>query len=64
MRKDFKETTCYEVLNVLLCLIRLLVCLPMIILVGIYVPIVFMLGVKQSGDKAVNLFENFVFNHQ
>jgi len=62
--KPFKETTAYNVLFILLCLVRLFICLPVLLLVGIYVPIVALLGVKQSGDKAIKLFENFVFNQE
>jgi len=60
--KPFKETTIYNVLYIMLCLVRLLVMMPLIILCYVYVVIMFLLGTKKPFDKCVRLFEGMVFN--
>ena len=62
--KPFNKTIVYNVLNTLLCVVRLLVCVPLILFIGVvYLPIMTVLGVKLAGDSSIKLFEKFVFNH-
>ena len=62
--KPFNETKIYNVLYTLLCVVRLFVCLPLIVFIGvIYLPIMTLLGVRLAGDSSIKLFEKFVFNH-
>lgn len=62
---NLKNTTkLSDVLYTVLCVVRLFVCLPLIIFIGIiYLPIMTLLGVSYAGDSAIKLFEKFVFNH-
>ncbi|MFT7271440.1 MAG: hypothetical protein ACI9V1_000962 [Spirosomataceae bacterium] len=58
------NTKLSDALYTLLCVVRLFVCLPLIIFIGIiYLPIMTLLGVRYAGDSSIKLFEKFVFNH-
>ena len=62
--KPFTKTIVYNVLYTLLCVVRLLVCIPLILFIGVvYLPIITILGVKLAGDSSIKLFAKFVFNH-
>jgi hypothetical protein len=51
--------------KLLLCVVRLIISLPLIVIITIvYLPVMTLLGVKYSGDASIKLFGNFVFNHQ
>lgn len=51
-----------NMLDVLICLVRLLVFLPLICLIFLTLPLMYLLGVKEPMDKWVKFNESIVFN--
>lgn len=49
-------------METILCLIRLIVCIPMIVIIGITSVLVKLLGVKINDQEVIRVFERFVFN--
>ncbi len=62
--KPFYETRLYNVLYTLLCVVRLLLFLPCITLIMCFIPLMYLLGVKDAFDVWVRFNESVVFNHK
>ena len=62
--KPFNETKAYNVLYTLLCVVRLLLFLPCITLIMCFIPLMYLLGVKDTFDVWVRFNESVVFNHK
>lgn len=60
---DLKNTTkLSDALYTLLCVVRLLVFMPLILICLCFVPLMYLLGIKNAIDKWVKLNEGIVFD--
>jgi hypothetical protein len=68
LSRDISYIQCIKIgnmmnmLDVLICLVRLLVFLPLICLIFLTLPLMYLLGVKEPMDKWVKFNESIVFN--
>jgi hypothetical protein len=62
--KPFNKTNTYNVLYILLCVVRLFAFMPCILLILCSIPLMYLLGVKDPVDIWIRFNEGVVFNYR